>query len=167
MSVKKHTANLREVALSINELSKMLKVSEFEVRQAASLLLMNNEIKEEIINNEVHIGAWENSFVVYSNKKYLREGETRVIGRIKDYLGVTGSTIAIVTAVVTGVTSVISIISNKKKIEELQVKVTEIQEKVEPASQSKNSRTTHRQETDSLPNPYSTSAKDSIGFDKH
>ena len=130
----KRTHLAQDIAVTTEEMAKMLNTTTDEIHHAASKLQINDEVKFDDFGNGECLYAWNNSNTVYADRKYLKEGKNFVFGRIKDYLSVTVSSIAIITAIITTTTSLISLLDNHKRIKRLETIVDSLkyQKKQEP-----------------------------------
>jgi hypothetical protein len=128
-SLNKREVNSKETAIKVKDLAHQLHVSETDIAKAAALALVNDEVKQEFIGDEAAMTGWKDIYIAYANRKYLKEGRTLVINRIKDYLNITVTSIAILTAITTAVTSIVSIQNNRKEIENIKQQLAEIRQK--------------------------------------
>jgi hypothetical protein len=76
-------------------------------------------------------------FTALSTKKYLKEASKYRIDLIKDYLNITVSTIAIITAIITTVISLMSLIKNRKEISGLHKEIDSLKSEKRFAPQTR------------------------------
>lgn len=114
-----------EIAVPLSIIAKQLNETEEKIQHAA-LGLANNEADFRYYSGKLHLAASEETLNVYSTNKYLRQGRTHVLTRIKDYLGITTAIIAIVTSIIALVTAFISLTNNQSRIEALEKEVHQL-----------------------------------------
>ena len=134
MSHKARTISEEKLAVYTSDISKQLKISVDEVRLLVCSLT-DKEIKFEDFGNGEVVVPREDSGTSFASRKYLKSGKDLTISRIKDYLTVTVSGIAIVTAIITATTSLISILDNHKRIKQLESTVDTIKAQLSQKAQ--------------------------------
>lgn len=127
------TKTAEQSALTIKSIANILKTEEYQIIQAASKLQTNSEVVADDFGKGQCLYAWTNSGAAYADKKYLKEGRSFVLGRMKDYLSIAVAIAAIFGAV----RAIIISKKNESQIQTLQKRLDKVEKLNQPQVQPK------------------------------
>ena len=124
-------------AVDFDTIYKELKCDKYSLHIISAVLFSENEIAlYDVGFNGIRI--LEKGISAYSSNKYKIERHNLIVGKIKDYLGISAATLTILTAIISMYIAITSVNKNQAQIERLQKQVDKMQPYKKIETQTKN-----------------------------
>jgi hypothetical protein len=128
---QKYSSQSKDWWMPVDELISLSGVSDKDYRTANALLWGNKDIFVDEINGKECVKIAANGMTALNDKKYLKDGRSFIIARIKDYFSITAFFITLIVAIASVSVAINSLTTNKTQIRDLQEQVNELTNKMQ------------------------------------
>jgi len=129
--------HFKDISIPLIEVAQSMDISDQELMLCCSKMIENKEIvfkdwgrTGKGKGQEMYAG--EQCMQSFADKKYIKDGNTFVISRIKDYIGIPSALLGFISIVI-ATCNTVAVSRNKEKVERVTVKTDTIQAQIKRA----------------------------------